>query len=107
MFDTKPPVYSAPFDLLTATASDLRAGDNDNMENEKTSVELAEAYLRQIKMHNHNGTHLNCIINVVPETMLLTTASRLDEERAQGTKRSSFHGVPFIVEVRKWEQFYP
>ncbi|KAH6842213.1 amidase signature domain-containing protein [Chaetomium sp. MPI-CAGE-AT-0009] len=88
-----------PFDVLTATASDLRVLLE---EHKTTSVEIVKAYLGQISKHNKSGTHLNCVNIVVPEKILLDAASELDRERAKGHLRSPYHGIPFLVKDSIW-----
>lgn len=87
---------AVPFDVRTATASDLVQLLG---EERTTTVEIAQLYLRQIRSHDHNGTHLNTVINVVPEDQILETAACLDLERSEGKLRSPYHGIPFIVKV--------
>ncbi|KAK4144202.1 amidase signature domain-containing protein [Dichotomopilus funicola] len=81
-----------PFDVLTATASDLRV----LLEQRKvTSVQLVQAYLQQIRTHNKDGARLRAVISVVPEKQLLDTAAQLDQERESGKTRSPYHGIPY------------
>lgn len=81
-------------DLLTLTATDCR---QLLQEHKTTSVQLVKAYLAQIHKHNHNGMKLNAMISLAPETQLLETAQRLDNERQAGQLRGPLHGIPFIT----------
>jgi amidase len=69
-------------------------------EHKTTSVEIVRAYLGQISKHNKSGAHLNCVNSVVPERIILDTASELDRERADGRFRGPYHGISFLVKVR-------
>ncbi|KAH8805331.1 amidase signature domain-containing protein [Xylogone sp. PMI_703] len=80
-------------DVLTLTASEAIKV----LENDITSEQLVNAYLTQIKAHNHNGMNLNALISVAPEQDLLERARALDQERRSGLLRSELHGVPFIA----------
>ncbi|KAF9769682.1 hypothetical protein IL306_012886 [Fusarium sp. DS 682] len=93
------PQHRLSVDILTATATELAV----LLEQGKTtSVELTQAYLRQIHLHNEKGAKLKSIISIVPEDKLLKTASRLDRERAEGKSRSLFHGIPIVVKDTIW-----
>ncbi|OHE97691.1 hypothetical protein CORC01_07106 [Colletotrichum orchidophilum] len=87
------------FNVLTSTATEL---SRLLARREVTAVELTKAYLEQIRKHNKAGAHLNAIISVVPEEQLLETASKLDQERAEGRVRSPYHGIPFVVKDNIW-----
>jgi amidase len=85
-----------PFDVLTATASELQ----DSMKTGAlTSVEVITTYLAQIEKHNHAGAKLNAMISVAPRELVLKTAEELDRERAAGRLRGLLHGLPIIVKV--------
>jgi amidase len=67
---------SLPFDVLTATATELR----DLLQaGQKTSAEIAHAYLAQIEKHNRAGLGLRAIISTAPRQIVLSQASKLDE----------------------------
>lgn len=84
------------FDVLRATASDLR----DQLEDGSiTSLEIIEAYLAQIKLHNHAGAKLNAVISMPPRPQLLRTAAELDRECKEGKIRGPLHGIPVLVKV--------
>jgi hypothetical protein len=92
-----PPIMSTPpFNVLTATASELqdrlRAGT-------LTSVEIITTYLTQIEKHNHAGAKLNAMISVAPRESVLEAAEKLDLERVAGKLRGPLHGLPIIVKV--------
>ncbi|KAK4546801.1 hypothetical protein LTR36_001533 [Oleoguttula mirabilis] len=89
---TVTPPFSLDVLTLTATAAQKLLQDGN-----VTSIQLVQAYLAQIKKHNHAGFHLNAIISLAPQETLVATADRLDRERASGTIRSPLHGIPFIV----------
>lgn len=84
------------FDLLTATAGDVRrlleAG-------EATSTELVKVYLGQIAKHNHEGLKLNAMISTAALDSLLSEARALDKERVETGPRSRLHGMPIILKV--------
>lgn len=85
-----------PFDVLTATASELQ----DRLKAETlTSVEIVTTYLAQIEKHNHAGAKLNAIINIAPRELVLKAAESLDRERRAGKLRGPLHGLPIIVKV--------
>jgi amidase len=85
-----------PFDVLTATASELQAR---LIAGTLTSVTILCVYLDQIEKHNHAGAKLNAIITVAPRELALKRAAELDEERKNGRIRGPFHGLPIIVKV--------
>ncbi|KAK7422002.1 hypothetical protein QQZ08_009723 [Neonectria magnoliae] len=81
----------APFNVLTATASDLQTlyqGGN------LTTVEATELYMQHILNHNHR---FNALIDVTPQEQVLALATQLDQERAEGVIRGPLHGVPIVV----------
>nr|OQO21794.1 hypothetical protein B0A51_10705 [Rachicladosporium sp. CCFEE 5018] len=80
--------------LLTTTANEIQHLLSTSR---TTSVSLVKAYLAQIAAHNHTGVHLNALISIAPEALLLETASCLDSERASGHLRSSLHGTPIVL----------
>ena len=81
----------APFDLLTATASDLAKLLDEGA---TTSVKIIETYLIPIQKHNCAGAKLHAIISTAPAPLLEQTARKLDEERKAGHLRSPLHGIP-------------
>lgn len=66
-----------------------------------TSVNYVKCVLTQIKKENLEGWRLQALISVAPEELLLKTAAALDDERAAGSSRGQFHGVPIIMVVNK------
>jgi amidase len=84
------------FDPLTTTAVELQnlleAGDLN-------SVTIVEKYLDQIHKYDHAGPCLNALISVAPRHILISSAMRLDEERAAGQRRGPYHGIPIILKV--------
>ncbi len=87
---------SPPFDVISATASELQDRLKAGM---TTSVEITTAYLAQIEKHNHAGAKLNAVIVVAPREVVLKAAEKLDRERSAGKTRSPLHGLPIIVKV--------
>jgi amidase len=85
-----------PFDVLTATASELQ---NRLKAGTLTSVEIITTYLAQIEKHNHDGAKLNAMISVAPREFVLKVAENLDRERSAGKIRGPLHGLPIIVKV--------
>ncbi|PSN74128.1 amidase signature enzyme [Corynespora cassiicola Philippines] len=82
------------FDPLTATAYELSELLNAQV---LTSVEIVEAYLQQIELHNRRGRQLRALISVAPRHELVRIARRLDDERARGKRRGALHGVPVVL----------
>ncbi|KAL8792660.1 MAG: hypothetical protein Q9195_004720 [Heterodermia aff. obscurata] len=80
--------------VLTATASQLQQRLRNGS---LTSAMIVEAYLAQIKRHNHAGAHLNAMISVPESQILLSTARSLDAERTAGQVRGPLHGIPIIL----------
>lgn len=62
-----------------------------------TSVEIVEAYLRQIEQHNRRGRNLRALISVAPRHELVRIARRLDDERSRGKRRGPLHGIPIVL----------
>ena len=83
-----------PFEVLTATAADLRGLLQTG---HTTSVDIVEAYLTQIEKHNKAGLGLRAIISTAPREMVLARAAELDSERLSGKVRSALHGIPIII----------
>ena len=84
------------FNVLTSTVTELGLLLEQG---QVSAVELTKAYTEQIRKHNKAGANLSAIISVVAEQQLLETATKLDQERADGKIRSPYHGVPFAVKV--------
>jgi amidase len=78
---------------LTATAADLQARLIDGS---ITSEALVQLYLNQIARHND---YFKAVIATVREDLLYSRAKELDDERAKGTIRGPFHGIPILVKV--------
>jgi hypothetical protein len=92
----KPIMSTPPFNVLTATASELR----DRLKaGTLTSVKIISTYLDQIEKHNHVGVKLNAMITVAPRELVLKAAEKLDSERGTGKVRGPLHGLPVIVKV--------
>ncbi|KAI9833738.1 MAG: hypothetical protein M1819_003471 [Sarea resinae] len=86
----EPPI----FDILKATATDLRA----SLENgELTSVQIVTRCLEQIEKHNRAGLGLRAVISAAPRDIVIAQAEQLDLERANGKLRGPLHGIPIIV----------
>jgi len=64
-----------------------------------TSVELVKECLAQIERHNNQGLQLQAVISTAPSSLLLDAAAELDAERAKGTLRGPFHGIPILIKV--------
>ena len=60
-----------------------------------TSQELTQAYLDRIEAIDHNGIHLNSVIETNPDAVAIAMA--LDEERRAGSVRGPLHGIPVLV----------
>ncbi|KAK6221701.1 Amidase [Colletotrichum tabaci] len=88
------PTTLGSLNLLEASAKDVSdALASGNV----TSGALVKAYLARIEAHNHEGLHLNAIIESAPFEKVYAIATALDAERAAGIVRSPLHGVPIIV----------
>lgn len=85
-----------PFDLLTSTAGDVRLLLEAK---DITSTQLVQACLDQIESHNKAGLKLNALLSIAPREDLLSKATILDTERADGQIRSPLHGLPIILKV--------
>ena len=85
-------------DLLTLDAEALQLLLT---ENQLTSVDLVQQILLQIERENGAGMQLNAIITLMPKELLIKTAAKLDQERADGRVRGPLHGIPIIVKVRR------
>lgn len=83
----------APFDVLTASASDLTKLLSSGT---VSSVDIVEQYLQQIEKYNQQ---LNALVEVAPREVVLSIAKKLDQEREKGSIRGPLHGVPIVVKV--------
>lgn len=85
--------HDTKLDLFVATAADiqtlLQAGS-------LTSVDLVRLYLEQI---DKNDGYLRAVTSTPPREWLFQEARRLDGERATGTTRGPFHGIPILIKV--------
>ena len=81
-------------ELCEATALDLASALESN---ETTSVEIVSALLERIAEIDApgSGIELRSVLALAPDAM--SSATRADEERSQGTIRSPLHGVPILV----------
>lgn len=86
------------FDPRVATASELRKLLEDS---KVTSFQLVLDYLKEIEVNNG---YLHAVITTAPRESLLEQAKKLDQERRQGTVRSTMHGIPILVKV--WVHCY-
>lgn len=85
-----------PVELLTLDAGGLQQLLADGR---LTSVELLLQTLAQIERENKEGLGLRAIISVAPKDVALEQAAELDRERANGSIRGPFHGLPLLVKV--------
>lgn len=81
--------------FLKASAADLQ---NALTSGDLTSVDLVKQCLAQISRYDRQGPTLRAMISESPTA--ISTAERLDEERARGNTRGPFHGIPIIIKVR-------
>ncbi|KAJ5738943.1 amidase signature enzyme [Penicillium malachiteum] len=79
------------FAVLTTNAVELQ---RLLQENNITSAQIVEEYLRQIDRYEPK---LNALISPAPRDKVLRVAKDLDEERQRGQIRGPFHGVPIIL----------
>jgi len=84
------------FDPVHATALDL---SRLLAQNAITSVEIVQNLLQHIDAHNHQGARLNAVLSIPPLEVLLSQASKLDEERQAGRLRGPLHGIPIMLKV--------
>lgn len=82
-----------PFDPLTTTSVELQ---QQLVSGKLNSVQIIETYLAQIDAHN---TAINAFISLAPREALRSIAAALDAERAAGTPRGPFHGIPIVLKV--------
>ncbi|KAL8750099.1 MAG: hypothetical protein Q9199_007284 [Rusavskia elegans] len=87
---------TAPFDVLTATASEL---EPLLASGKVTSVQLIEIYLAEIEKNNG---YLKAVISTAPKNSLIEKANALDGERSSGSIRSQFPGLPILVKELSW-----
>lgn len=80
--------------FLKASAADLQ---NALTSGDLTSVDLIKRCLAQVAKYDRQGPTLRAMISESPTA--ISTAERLDEERARGNIRGPFHGIPIIVKV--------
>ncbi|KAK1243303.1 hypothetical protein MKX07_003931 [Trichoderma sp. CBMAI-0711] len=80
-----------PSNVLTTNAVDLQ---RLLISKQITSVQIVQQYFDQIDRHEH---FLNALISPAPRDKVLRVAAALDEERSNGSVRSSFHGVPIVL----------
>ncbi|KAJ4860480.1 amidase domain-containing protein [Trichoderma breve] len=79
------------FDPLTTTTVELQQRLASGKLN---SVQIIETYLTQIDAHN---PALNAFISLAPRDALRSIAAALDAERAAGSLRGPFHGIPIVL----------
>jgi len=60
-----------------------------------TSVSITKAYLERIHKLDKQGPHLNTIIEINPDALII--AEKLDKERRQNKIRGPLHGIPVLV----------
>lgn len=84
------------FDLLTATAGDVRIKYE---EGSLTCVELVMMHLQHIHEYNKKGPCLRALLSVTPHDKLIERARFLDDERERGRARGPLHGITFMVKV--------
>lgn len=60
-----------------------------------TSVSITKAYLERIQKMDKQGPHLNTIIEINPDALII--AEGLDKERRQKRIRGPLHGIPVLV----------
>jgi amidase len=60
-----------------------------------TSVSITKAYLERIQKMDKQGPHLNTIIEINPDALII--AEKLDKERRQNKIRGPLHGIPVLV----------
>ncbi|KAL6833448.1 amidase signature enzyme [Trichoderma sp. SZMC 28015] len=79
------------FDPLTTTTVELQ---QRLISGKLNSVQIIETYLTQIDAHN---PALNAFISIAPRDGLRSIAAALDAERAAGSLRGPFHGIPIVL----------
>ena len=86
----------AYFDVQTTTTTDLCKRLEEGSLN---SVQIAETYLAQIAKHNTIGAKCRAVISTAPKSLMISQASELDRERAEGHLRGPLHGIPILLKV--------
>ena len=89
-------VSEAFFDVLTTTTIDLCKRLEEGSLN---SVQIVETYLAQIAKHNIIGAKCRAVISTAPKSLIISEASELDRERAEGRVRGPLHGIPILLKV--------
>ncbi|KAH8898126.1 amidase signature enzyme [Thozetella sp. PMI_491] len=80
-----------PFDPLTTNAADLQRRLEAK---ELTSVQIVETYLAQIETYNK---YVNAFISITPRDIVVGIAAALDAERAAGSLRGPYQGIPIVL----------
>ncbi|EGX87737.1 glutamyl-tRNA(gln) amidotransferase subunit A, putative [Cordyceps militaris CM01] len=81
----------APFNVLTATVTDIEELLNDGT---LTSEVVVTEYLKQIDRCNG---YLHAVLAVAPKELLIERARFLDHERAAGRVLGPLHGIPLLI----------
>ena len=79
-------------DLDEETISSLQS----KMENGTlTAKRITELYLKRIHQIDQNGHHLNSVIEINPDALVI--AEMMDHERKVGKVRGALHGIPVLI----------
>ena len=84
--------HPSELQLEEITINELQAGYR---EGRFTITQVVQAYLDRIEAIDQNGPHLNSIIQLNPDALIIARA--LDEELAQGKSRGPMHGIPMVL----------
>lgn len=83
---------AAPFELMNASISDIRAALDDGT---LTAVELVALYLNRIGYYDRHGIRLNAVPVLNPEMFAEARAS--DLRRAEGATLGPLDGIPYLA----------
>ena len=81
------------FDVLTATATDLKSWQE---EGKLSSKQIVERYLAQIEANND---YLHAVISTAPRRKIILRAIVLDIKRLVGLPLKPLHGIPVLIKV--------
>ncbi len=84
--------HPSELQLEEITINELQAGYR---EGRFTITQVVQAYLDRIEAIDQNGPHLNSIIQLNPDALII--ARTLDEEIAQSKSRGPMHGIPVVL----------
>lgn len=88
----EPKTFTEDFKLDETTIDELQQQMSNGA---LTSVAITNLYLKRIEEIDKNGPHLNSVIQLNPDALLI--AASLDAERKAGRLRGPLHGIPVLI----------